>query len=154
MRRQLRFKEAREINSQLETLYGLEPYISKKDKIELVEEEGIRTLVLNDFPSFFYFDEKPVPLLKLLYKKNFLKRITVDMGAIKFVCNGADVMRPGITNIEEGIKKEDFIVIIDETHGKFLSIGIAMFSAQDMRIQSGGKVIRNLHWIGDKMWSL
>ncbi|MBT3464790.1 DUF1947 domain-containing protein [archaeon] len=154
MRKQLKFKKAKELNNILFELYGFESYITKKDKIEIVEEEGTKTLVLNDFPSFFFHEEKLVPMLKLLYKKNFLKKITIDMGAIKFVCNGADVMRPGITNIEDGIKANDFITIIDETHGKFLSVGIALLSTDGMRSQTGGKVIKNLHFIGDKLWSM
>ena len=48
-----------------------------------------------------------------LSQENILRyfpHITVDMGAVKFVCNGADIMRPGIVDFSPF--KESSIVII------------------------------------------
>ena len=91
---------------------GLE--LSKKDNVVLVEDENKKFITVNKEPYFFYYEDKMVPTLKLLQTKDLLKKITVDMGAIKFVVNGADVMRPGITKIQESIEKNDFIVIVDD----------------------------------------
>ena len=88
----------------------------------------------------------------LLKKKVKIKTITVDMGAIRFVTNGADVMRPGITQIDPSIKKNNIIRIADESHDKTLAVGKALFDADEMQDKKKGKVVKNLHTIKDSVW--
>jgi PUA domain protein len=97
-----------------------------------------------------------IPVLtQLLESKIDLKKVVVDMGAIKFLTlNKADVMRPGITKIDPSIKRDEIIQIVDETHGRPLVIGKAMFNAEEMQEKKKGKVIRNLHTIEDDVWKL
>ena len=81
-----------------------------------------------------------------------LPNVIVDMGAIRFVCNGADVMAPGIAEMGEfGVG--DIVVIRDVTYGKALAIGVANKSNVDIKMSKKGKVIKNLHYVGDKLWS-
>ena len=87
-------------------------------------------------------------------QKNPYKKITVDMGAIKFVAGGAGIMRPGVVSIEDGISSGDIVSIVDQKFGKVLAIGIALFNSQDMRAATSGKVVRNAHAAGDKLWEL
>ena len=54
--------------------------------------------------------------------------VTVDMGAVRFVCNGAKVTRPGITAFD-GFKKGDIVVVKDEVHNKPLGVGIALIDS-------------------------
>jgi len=131
---------------------GLE--LSKKDNVVLMEDENRKIITVNKEPYLFYYEDKLVPTLKLLQTKDLLKKITVDMGAIKFVVNGADIMRPGITKIQEGIEKDEFIVIVDETHQKPLAVGIALLSAEEMEKATSGKVIKNIHYVGDDLWKI
>ena len=77
----------------------------------------------------------------------------VDMGAIPYVCNGADVMAPGIMGIEGGFEKDGLLVIRDVKHRKALGIGAALYSSEDMRGLKKGKAILNLHYVGDKIWA-
>jgi len=94
-----------------------------------------------------------IPVLTLLLNNQVdLKTIVVDFGAIRHVANGADIMRPGITKIDSGIKKGDIVAIIEETKGKALAVGKAMFDASEMETKSSGKVLRNLHTIQDSIW--
>jgi len=128
--------------------------LTKKDLIQLQEEEQ-KFILINKEPAFFYLQNKPLPLLKYLQHpehQHILKKITIDMGAIKFIINGADVMRPGITAIEEGIQKDEPVVIIDQTHKKPLAVGIALFSGEEMQKMTSGKVIKNVHYVGDELW--
>ena len=74
------------------------------------------------------------------------------MGAIKFVVNGADIMRPGITEIQDGIEKDKFVVVIDEKNKKPLAVGLALFNSQEMQTATSGKVIKNIHFVGDEIW--
>ena len=97
-----------------------------------------------------------IPVLtQLLEEKIILKKVIVDMGAIKFLTlNKADVMRPGITKIDPSIKKDEIIQIVDETHNRALAVGKALYNAKEMLEKNKGKVIRNLHTINDDVWKL
>ena len=77
--------------------------------------------------------------------------IMVDMGAVKFMCNGANVMRPGIRSFEE-FEKGQIVCIIEESQKKFLAVGRALISSQEMSQISKGIVIENLHYVSDKYW--
>lgn len=127
--------------------------ISKKDQVELIEDQ-YKVILINKKPAFFYFNSKIVPTLKLLQERNILKKITVDMGAVKFVVNGADIMRPGIVEVEEGIAKEEFVSVIDKNNKKPLAVGIALYSSEEMKSMSSGKVIKNIHYVGDELWRM
>ena len=81
-----------------------------------------------------------------------LPSIVVDMGAIPYVCNGADVMAPGIVEVRGRFSEGEFVVIRDVTHGKALSVGVSLASSEEMREMRKGKAIRNLHHVGDKIW--
>ena len=146
-RTQLRSKD---LNKELEA-YKVE--ISKKDQAELVEDK-FKIILVNKKPAFFYYQEKIVPTLKYLQENIILKKITVDMGAVKFVVNGADIMRPGIVEIEAGIAKEEFIVVIDKNNHKPLAVGIALFNSEEMKGMASGKVIKNIHYVGDELWKM
>jgi PUA-domain protein len=131
--------------------------VSPKQKLEIVSEGKCTILEIDDKPLFFQFEGRWLPLLRLILSGEIrvpYRKVTVDMGAIKFVANGADIMRPGITQIEDGISIGDPVLIIDETHGKTLALGIALFNSEEMRTASGGKVIRNAHAAGDALWEL
>ena len=124
----------------------------KKDQAVVVENEKHKLVLINKEPVFFYYEDKIVPTLKLLQQKDVLKTITVDMGAVKFVVNGADIMRPGIVEIEDAIAKDDFIVIVDVNNKKPLAVGIALLNSEEMEKATGGKVIKNIHFVGDELW--
>jgi PUA domain protein len=81
-----------------------------------------------------------------------LPSIIVDMGAVPYVCNGADIMSPGIVRIVNDFDQGDLIVIRDTKHKKILAIGKALLSSNNMRETKKGKVILNLHYVGDKLW--
>lgn len=150
----LRKSEIKELNERLQIRYGDE-FLNKKDKVE--KKDNI--IFINDKQAFTEIDSEVIPTLKFLLNnfkntgKAFLKTITVDMGAIKFVCNGADIMRPGITKVDDGIIAGDIILIVDETHGKPLAIGKTTLSKEELLETKEGKVIKNLHWIGDDVWN-
>jgi PUA-domain protein len=148
-KRQLSQKEIKDL---AETAKGFSLEISKKDRIELLEDKH-RIIFINGEAALFYHNGRLIPTLKFLQKKNTLKAVTVDMGAVKFVINGADIMRPGIRSCDSAIKKDEFVAIVDETHKKPLAIGIAMFSGEEVMAQRGGKVVKNIHWVGDEIWN-
>ena len=146
-RTQLRSKEAEEMLEK----YKVE--ISKKDQVEIVEDK-YKVILINRKPAFFYYDGKPVPTLKYLQEHTVVKRITVDMGAVRFVVNGADIMRPGIVEIEDGIEADDFVAVVDKNNKKPLAVGIALFSSEEMKAVKSGKMFKNIHYVGDELWKM
>ena len=77
--------------------------------------------------------------------------VTVDTGAISFVSDGADVMRPGITEADADIAEGDLVAIAEEAHGKVLAIGRAMTDGSDM-VGESGKVVTSVHHVGDDLF--
>ena len=77
--------------------------------------------------------------------------VTVDAGAISFVSDGADVMRPGIVTADESIAAGDLVVIEEETHGKVLAIGRARVDGTEM-VGDEGKVVDTIHHVGDDLY--
>ncbi len=156
----LRGSEIKKIAQDMQNKYSVE-LLGKKDKVEIVETDEVCVLLKNDSSLLFKHKiidgetkEEWFPTLKSVFSTEIkLKRITVDKGAIKFVLNGADIMRPGITNIESNIEKGELILIIEEAQEKPLALGIALYNSEEMKNQTQGKVIQNIHYLNDKIWN-
>jgi PUA-domain protein len=128
--------------------------IPDKAKIEFIETEAGDVLyAINDDLKLWKSEEGIIPVLTLLLENKVkLKKVVVDMGAIRFIANAADIMRPGITNIDPLIKKGDIIDIVDETHDRSIAVGKALYDAKEMEAKKSGKVVKNLHTIQDDVW--
>ncbi|MFX1374286.1 MAG: PUA domain-containing protein [Promethearchaeota archaeon] len=126
----------------------------QKCNVELIQTESGDTLyAVNNELKLWKSKEGFIPVLTLLLKNKVkLKTIIVDFGAVRYVTNGADVMRPGITKIDPSIKKGDIIKIEEETKHRALAVGKAMFDASEMELKTSGKVVKNLHTIQDSIW--
>jgi len=94
-----------------------------------------------------------LPSLKFEKCVSSLPRIVVDMGAVVHVANGADIMRPGVRDIPSNFVKGDLLVIVDEKHGKPLALGLAEVESTEMKTMSKGKVVKNVHFVGDELWN-
>jgi len=126
----------------------------KKCNVEVIETEAGDTMfAINNVLKLWKSKEGYIPVLTLLLSNQVdLKTIVVDFGAVRYVANGADIMRPGITKIDPSIKKGDIVRIIEETKNRPLAVGKAMFDAPEMEAKDSGKVIKNLHTIQDSVW--
>lgn len=126
------------------------------DSFELVElEDSEFDLVLVDGePLACYIDERPFLTVRGANAIGAKRHVvTVDAGAISFVSDGADVMRPGIVDADAAIAAGDFVVITEETHGKALAIGEALVDGNEMTGDQG-KVIESRHHVGDDLFEL
>jgi len=95
-------------------------------------------------------------ILPFLSETTILKKfpsVVVDMGAIRFVCKGANIMRPGIKEFSD-FKKGDIVCIIEESQQKFLAVGIAEMSSDELKEAKKGEVIKNIHYISDNFWEI
>ncbi|MEF8757221.1 MAG: RNA-binding protein [Halobacteriales archaeon] len=150
-RHHLRSDDVREIESVLADELGVEP---AGDQYELVEFEADEyDLVLVDGePLVLYVDDEPFLTVRGANEYEPTSHVvTVDAGAVEFVSDGADVMRPGITEADEAIAEGDLVVIVEEAHGKALAVGRAMVDGDDL-LGDSGKVIESLHHVGDELY--
>lgn len=148
-----RYHLSKKVTKQINTMFPCAD-LSKNTKIEYIKDDDLELILIEGTPSFFYLNKKIHPTLKFIHgKENDFKKITVDMGAVKYVCSGADIMRPGIIKIDENILKDDTVIIIDEKNNKALAVGIALEDAETMNSAKQGKAIKNIHWVGDKIWN-
>ncbi len=126
----------------------------KRSNVEVIQTESGDTLyAVNNELKIWNSKDGYIPVLTLLLNNRVdLKTIIVDFGAIRYITNGADVMRPGITTIDPSIQRGDIVKIEEETHHRALAVGKAMFDAAEMESKDSGKVIKNLHTIQDSIW--
>lgn len=118
-----------------------------------VLDDGSRVLLLDGDIVFFEHEGRMFPTLRsLLAGIVSIPSITVDMGAVKFVVNGADIMRPGVTTIEDSIAAGDIVAVVEERHGKPLAVGVSLLASDEMRSKDTGKVIRSIHHVNDPLW--
>ena len=128
-------------------------------KIELPKQKNIKThdvnergvIITGDGITAIKIGEDILPFLDdtaILEKFPFVK---VDMGAIKFVCKGANVMRPGITKFSD-FESGEIVCIIEESQNKFLAVGKAEMSSKEVDDANRGEVIKNIHYISDDFW--
>ena len=109
---------------------------------QIITGEGLKILKINE------------NYLPFLSETEILKKfpsVEVDMGAVKFMCKGANLMRPGIKKFTE-FEKEKLVCIVEETHHKFLAVGKSMVSSLELNEMEKGEVIQNIHYISDKFW--
>ncbi|MFX1236708.1 MAG: DUF1947 domain-containing protein [Promethearchaeota archaeon] len=134
--------------------YFINQVFPSKARIEVIyTEAGDKLYAINGDLRLWQLEENYIPVLSFLLKGAVkIKTLVVDMGAIRFVTNGADIMRPGLRMIDPSIKKDDIVRIADETHDKTLAVGKALYDAQDMETMKKGKVVKNLHTIKDSVW--
>lgn len=129
--------------------------IKPKSKIEIIETDLDDIILIDGIPMIMMIDGEPFPTLKGALEMDIQTRyVVVDMGAIKFVAKGADIMSPGITDADPEIKEGDLVIIVDETHRKPLATGRSLISGREMVENSEGKAVKTIHHIGDKIWDL
>jgi len=121
-------------------------------KVEEAEtEDRVKVYLLDDEILLFRSGESLYPTLRCRCVDS-LPAVIVDMGAIPFVCKGADVMAPGITEIKTPFEEGTLVVVRDVKYGKALAIGKALKPSAAIMAEKKGKVIHNLHYVGDKIW--
>jgi PUA domain protein len=92
-----------------------------------------------------------VPFLGEQEYLRYFPSVTIDRGAVKFVCNGAKVMRPGIVNFG-AFKKGEIVAVRDQTHGRALAVGLALEDSEAAKAMDKGYVIDTIHYVSDKIW--
>jgi len=150
-RHHLRSDEIRELETTLEDALGVEPDGDAYERVDLVGTEFDLVLVDGE-PHVFFVDGEPFLTVRGANAYPPQRRVvTVDAGAVQFVSDGADVMRPGIVDADDAIAPGDLVTIVEETHGKALAVGRALEPGDDL-VGDSGKVVESVHHVGDDLY--
>ncbi len=154
-RNHLSKKDKKVLFSQLADLFGeeVEDSVQRDLIIEEVRTDEGTYIVSNSRIWVFEFENKKIPTIHYLRNHAYsLPKIVVDIGAIKFITNGADVMAPGIVYFDESIVKGSIVIIHEEKANSILGVGKSLVSAKEFSKTKKGKVIKNLHHLRDSIW--
>ena len=150
----LKAKESKQIveEASKELRLDLEAIYSSKANVEVVESDVGSIYIVGGKPALFKDGERILPTL--LFNEFIAKapKIVVDMGAVPYVCKGADVMAPGIVRIEGEFTQGELVIVVDVKFGKALALGESLINAENARCIRRGPVVKTLHYVGDKVW--
>jgi PUA-domain protein len=150
-RHHLRDDEADEVRDALRDAVGVAP--DADASIEEAEvEDGPDLFLVGGEPLVVRVDgEYFVTVQGALALEPDRRLVTVDAGAVEFVTNGADVMRPGVVEADDDIVEGDLVVVVEENHGKPLAVGRALTGGDDM-VGEEGRVVDTAYHVGDDLW--
>ena len=155
-RHSIRKSQGQDLLTRLAEQIGPSSELFRADMIEVIETNAdVSLFLVNKRPLLMDSGTWVFPTLKGAVQIPFPeRRVAVDAGAIPYVVNGADIMRPGIVSVTDDVKAGCPVQIVDERHGKPLAIGIALFDAPEMRAATAGKMVKKFHHVGDEVWNL
>ena len=111
---------------------------------QLVVGEGIKILKIG---------REHLPFLSEVRLLERFPHVVVDMGAVRFVCKGANVMRPGISGHSE-FEEGRVVCVVEESQHKFLAVGKAAVPSAEIGGMEKGEVLKNMHYISDRFWEI
>ncbi len=135
--------------------------VSAQWKIEIPKAKNLKMHRIMDNVQIFTandimilkIEETYLPFLSQTSLLEKFPHVLVDMGAVKFMCNGANVMRPGIRSHSE-FDREQVVCVIEESQHKFLAVGKSLVPSSELETMEKGEVVKNMHYISDKYWEI
>lgn len=153
-RHRLSKKEARALEQEMIASAGFVPF-QADSQIDIAETDKWTVVLDGAEVVGIYINDRPFPTLRGLLKTTPTGRhVTVDMGAVRFIANGADVMSPGIVEADQAIREGDIVWVRDVNNKKPIAVGIALKSGADMVNVKQGKAVKTIHYVGDEIWNL
>jgi len=151
----LKEKEKKILLQSFSETFGIEvrSLFGPKPIIEVFEALNHKIFIINGVPCLAKSDGNLFPTLLFKEMLALIPKVTVDMGAVPHICNGADIMAPGIVKIDGDFKEKTFVVVLDEKYEKPIAIGRALFDSESSRAPRQGKIFENLHYVGDSVWN-
>ncbi len=154
-RTRLKNKQSKQLRDDLDALVGAKQLWQDSDAVETAELGEIGVILVNNHIVGFTGEAGPFVSIRGALQYGPSRRyVTVDMGAVRFVTNGADIMAPGITDADPDLQPGDWCWIRDENNQRPLAIGKCITSGPEMTAADKGKAVAMVHHIGDKIWEL
>ncbi len=153
-RHRLRQKEIASLAGTLDSTLGTKTF-SERDVVDMAEGPDFDVIFVDGKILGFLPEGGPFLTVRGLLRYGATKRfVTVDMGAVKFVYNGADVMGPGIVACDLSIAVGDLVWVRDLKNLKPLAVGRALQAGDMMASKAKGKSVQSVHHVGDKLWAV
>ena len=153
-RHRLRQKEIHSLSATIDAALGTRTF-DEGNTVDMAETPDFHVLFVDGASLGMVWNDEPYLTVRGILKYGATKGfVTVDMGAVPYVANGADVMGPGVVDVDGTIDEGDLVWIRDERNLRPLAIGRALVSARDMLGKPKGRVVSSLHHVGDKLWSM
>jgi len=151
----LKSKDAKKLLLEVSKRLGtdIEKFFDSKTRVEVNAMETVEIFIFNGRPLLARSNADLFPTLSFKEIFPIIPKIVVDMGAVPYVCKGADVMVPGVLSTSGEFRENDLLLVVDERHGKPLAIGISLLSSDVMKTVKHGKAMKNLHYVGDRLWN-
>ncbi len=147
-RRRLRKKEAKKVSAEIKENAG----VDVEGEMDEIDFGNIKVVLVDNEPLLINYDGRYyLSVYGAIKLKPEKYRVTVDEGALRFVMNGADVMKPGIVYADERIKEGDFVFVTVEGKDSPIAIGVALCDGKEM-VGGKGKAVKNIHHLKDKIW--
>ena len=127
--------------------------IPKVKNLKVYEIDNETQLITGSELKILKIKDEHVPFLSEISTLEKFPHVQVDMGAVKFMCKGANLMRPGIKKFSE-FSKNDIVCIVEESQNKFLAVGKSEVNSTELQDMDKGEVLKNLHYISDKAWEI
>ncbi|MGQ9582107.1 MAG: PUA domain-containing protein [Thermoplasmatota archaeon] len=153
-RHRLRRKEIARLADDIEASLGVRTF-GEGDAVDMADAGRVQVILLGNQALGLITDGAPFLTVRGLLRWQATKGfVSVDEGAVRFICNGADVMGPGIVETDPGIRHGDMVWVRDARHRKPLAIGRALVGADVMASRAPGKAVKTIHHVGDELWGL
>ncbi len=150
----LSHRDSAEMIARIESALGPALNLQKSAQAQCSEPEpGIVFVVLDGY-EFVRSGENFFPFLGSQETLTRFPQAFVDDGAIKFLLNGADVMRPGIRKFDDWGEAGKIVVVREEKKGRAIALGPATVASSEAKSMTKGSCIKNLHHLGDRYWNL
>jgi len=151
----LREREATQLLDEFSQKLNLDikQLLGAKTQIEVAETQMAKIFFVNNKPILAILNDTLLPTLLFEEALRLLPKIVVNMGAVSNICNGADIMAPGVVQIEKEYKTNNHVIVVDERHNKPLAIAIALTDSQNALEMRYGKIAKNIHYVGDNLWN-
>mgnify|MGYP001046029615 CR=1 FL=1 len=152
----LRKNDRRLFLDRVSTKLGIntESMFGSKPQIEVIEMSKGKIYVVNGDPLVAESEEKMFPTLQFEEHVSHLPKVVVDMGAVPYICSKADVMGPGIVEIQGEFEPKSLVTIVDVKNRKPIAVAESIYDSKTAATSKKGKLFRNLHCVGDEIWAV
>lgn len=154
-RRRLKQKQSKALREDLSAALGGVELWAESAAVEVGELPDLEVILVDGVVHGIVLDGSPFLSVRgLLAYRPENRWVTVDMGAVRFVHNGADIMAPGITGADGGLAEGDLCWVRDEKNHQPLAVGKCLTPGADMGPATSGKAVASIHHLGDKVWDI
>jgi PUA-domain protein len=132
----------------IEIVFGPKPHV------EVIETKKDRIYVIDGRPLIVESEDNMFPTLLFDECVSRLPKVVVDMGAVPYICNKADIMGPGIVGIQGEFELKSLVAVVDVKNRKPIAVAESLYDSETAATIKKGRLFRNLHCVGDEVWTI